>query len=544
MSFWARASSLLCLLWVGSAAHGQATGRFGREGLPQPSGLELTAEGFRIERAPGDTFRFLSPLAEAKRVETSERHCIVHFREIEGNPKQIIVNTRSPGFEIDFNGPPTFRLASLRRPLLTVDGATYADQPTPETPWVLVSFYDHQPPVLLVSLDAPRAWNFIGQSGNWILSGTAAEQNRIRVALPRGRDSGQNDNVESLGNLALTLAIEQDQWCRPTPKLLETRVEDVGEHLQVVQKFDQAGALLPGAFPLARQGGYAVEVQTGASPVQADLTFGPQVFSMEPKVVTRFPFIGLAPGRAVVQGEIAADAPQFDHLMALLVAAGDPVAGKKNALEGAGGIRSFAECAMSRWGWVEPEETEWKRLLWVRDPETLQLTGVPPTDAAWLSAALAVRGEERLQVEACQVWAGVAALRSLPEFQRKRGLTDPVVQAEVPDREVWNALFGQWPIIPGAWWRALAGPVRVLSSQRILCAGNVLNWKPVAGEGPLLLSAPSNVVWTGDKGAQIEEATWLEGRWLIRAKPGPDGRCWIKGEGLPAIPELPKSGQH
>ena len=544
LSFWARASSTAFFAVIAAATFGQATGRFGQEGLPQPSGMELTVEGFRIERAPGDTFKFLSPLAEMKRVETSERHCVVHFREIEGNPKKITVNTRSPGFEIEFKGAPTFKLGNLQRPLLTVDDASYDGTSSPAKKWMLVSFRDRQPPVLFAGLDADCEWDIIGQPGSWVLTAKSDQPTRIRVALPRGRDLGQYDTLEMLGPLALTLSIEEEYWCGQTPKLVETRISDIGDQLEVVQSFDRLGALLPGAYPLTRQGGYGIEVLTGITQVQADLTFGPQVFSLEPKIVTRFPFIGVPAGRALVQGEVPKEAAQTDRLWSLLLSSGDPVEGKKLALEGSGGTRAFAECAMNRWGWGEPAAPEWKRLLWLRDSETLQLTGIGSTDAAWLAAALALRLELALQVDACQVWAGVVALRSLPEFQRKRGLSDPVVGAEIPDREVWNALFGQWPVIPGEWWRALSSPVRVLSAQRLVCGKDqILDWKPVPGEGPLLIAAQANVIWTPEKGTTITEAAHLEGRWVIRAKPGPDGRCWIKGANLPPIPAAPKSGQ-
>jgi hypothetical protein len=539
------------LLLAGAAgARAQSFGRFGGEGIPQPVGFTISEQGFRVADAPGDTFQFLSPLADIKRVSRSDRNSEVSFRPAEGAPDGLRINLRSPGFEIHVKGKIVFKLGSLQRPLLTVEGATYDGAPSPVTKWMLLSFREPQPPVLFsVPEGEGLDWEIGGAGGEWTLTNRTEYDGWIRVCAPAGRTIlKREDERDGLAELALALSQQAPLWSEPTTKLVSSSISEGDGFLQAIWTFDRPSAIIPPALLLCRTGGSGVEIVSGLTAAAADLGEGPQGFSAEPRWVFRFPIVKLPPGRALVRGVLPKEAPMEKQMLALFTSAGDPVWGKAQAL-GDGtetlvksGRSAFAEIAMQRWGWKPTREGAGsiQKLLWSRDFSSLTLFGGTPAECAeasgWLALGLTAHDNPAMRLEGCLLWAGLTSQRTLAEYRRKRGLPTIELKKDVAVPDVLAAAYGQKSDVPSARWLMLNSPVRIISGQRVILTGDVVEWNPVPGEGPLRIIAPLDAGWTGVDGTQVTTEFWGT-EWILRAKPGPSGKCRLKAK-LPVLPDL------
>lgn len=497
--------------------------------------------------SPSEQFQFLAPLAEKALVSRSDRHAEFKFRPTEGMPDGLRVNLRSPGFELHVSGRLTLKFASLQRPWMTVEGASFDGPPTPVAKWMVLSFQEPQPPVMFATPEANGVdWEIAGQTGAWTLSTREPFEGWIRVCAPMGRNS--LDRASKLGDLALQLSGEGPMWAEPASRLVDAQVSPKDGFIQAVWTFDRPSSLVPPALLLCRAGGADVNILSGLAMTTADLAEGPQGFSAEPRWVFQFPLKELPPGRAVVRGELAAGASEEKQWIALLTSAGDPAWGKKQALvEGSPGMTdlgraALARTALSRWGWKPPQEdaSPAQKLLWARDFSSMTLFGGSPAEcgeaAGWLAMALAIDSDPAQRLEGCLLWAGLSAQLTLPEYRRKRGLGDIALKRSLPLPDVLASLFGQKIDVPSKGWEILNSPVRILSTQRLVVNADTLEWKPVKGEGPLKLIAPPETVWKPVSGTILLPE--FDGHvWTMRAVPGEDGKCRLEAK-LPGLPDL------
>jgi hypothetical protein len=268
--------------------------------LPNPDGLALSPQGFRVTGAASDTYRFGAAFAQWRPKESTEDRQVIQGRDFALAPAAMRWGRWSPGVELYY--PLGFELRSNAdlSPFLTwAQGTVDAGNPTAPTNWVMISTQIAQPPVLLI-FDSPVQLQTSGRVGDWRIRPVGRFKGWVRVMAPLGpRRVGST--ARDLGQAVKAI----QPWIkhvRPdTPRLLKSEVRDDDGSVTQIWTFDRVGAIVPRAVSLARVGGYDLRLLTGAVPAM-DLATGPVSFSTEPRIAVRFPMRRVPLGRPLVVG--------------------------------------------------------------------------------------------------------------------------------------------------------------------------------------------------------------------------------------------------
>ncbi len=285
-------------------AQPQAFGRFGFSETPKAPGFLIDGQGFRAVQSGADTFRFAKPVRfhrDRSSAESAGYSCDLFA----GDPQDVTVNLRAPGFEMVFPYGVDLHLASLNGPNLTAGDATYGPgTPAPESKWILVTFADRQPPILFVFIDGAQELQVTGSSGQWRLKTSTVRPVRLRICLPFGLDASTSNDVASLGKLAGEIKGHEDVWTRPAPVLQSTSYQADDKGVKVVWRFDKPGAIVPPAAILAKAAGYAVELTSPVLDIGHGTEEGPLVFSQSAEFSMHLPVRAVPMGRSIVQGRL------------------------------------------------------------------------------------------------------------------------------------------------------------------------------------------------------------------------------------------------
>ncbi len=293
----------------------QAFGRFGFQPLGSAPGFTLSNEGFRVRESSGDFLAFRSPILEPKVQAINDRRFIVTAKSQRFSPNALSVNLLSPGFELTFPDDFELKVSALSSPILSWPGGSVnAGNPTAESRWILLSFQDPQPPLLLV-FDKPIQMQIFGRSGDWQLQTTQPYRGKVRVCLPIGqRRIGAQ--VSQIGEAVQQVLAWETQLTAPAPNLVRQEVRQEGNHLIATWTFDRPHAVVPVSLLWARLGGYPLELRTGVRESGATLVEGPIAYATESRLIVRFPLLPLFPGRPLALGENSfahlANASAFD----------------------------------------------------------------------------------------------------------------------------------------------------------------------------------------------------------------------------------------
>ncbi|MCH7944661.1 MAG: hypothetical protein IIC73_01410 [Armatimonadetes bacterium] len=197
-----RLSTSILLCAVAGACCAQPFGRFGYKPFPSVPGFTITADGFRSSSSGADTLRFVRPLQGFTAFEVSDRAALFTGPRFALAPQKFRVDLRSPGFEMYFPYGFQFTVTSLRNPFLSwSEGSVGPDVPTPESKWVLVSFQDRQPPIMLVFDKLPSGVVVRGSAGQWRIETTGHFEGWIRFCLPLGQYARPGMSAASLGRI-------------------------------------------------------------------------------------------------------------------------------------------------------------------------------------------------------------------------------------------------------------------------------------------------------------------------------------------------------
>jgi len=286
------------------AAGAQEFGRFGYTQYPSVPGFEIDGKGFRARQSRADRLEFATALPEFRATEVSELAASYVLGGKNRTPSKLRVQLLSPGFELLFNNGFSLETSSLQGPFLTWGEASVAPPyPTPRVPWVVVSFKDAQPPILISFLGKSCSVRVSGRSGAWRIENAGAFQGWVRIALPAGIRPIATTDVSQLGMVASSVKSLQDFWIQVAPKLLRREVRPYADGLLATWTFDRPGAVIPPAAFLASLGGYQPVVASVSRRVDSPTEEGPLSFCVEPKLTIRFPARRFSVGRSLVTGK-------------------------------------------------------------------------------------------------------------------------------------------------------------------------------------------------------------------------------------------------
>ncbi|HQU19378.1 MAG TPA: hypothetical protein PLA92_10065, partial [Fimbriimonadaceae bacterium] len=245
-----------------SVAFGQSFGRFGYTGaLPVP-GFEVDKAGFRVRHDAADWFRFQKPSDVWRPLLVNEIGQTVMLSGVALSPGKLKVDLLAPGFLLHFHYGFSFSVSSLSSPYLPwFEGSVGPGLPTPETSWVLVTFRDNQPPVLLAFPSSPQAVKITGKTGDWKIQSAKPFEGWVRICAPIGAVPFAANSVSRLGELVQRITSSTPYFVQESPRLLESSLVDDPGGVTLTWKFDRAGALLPTPATLAQLGGYDLKLR-------------------------------------------------------------------------------------------------------------------------------------------------------------------------------------------------------------------------------------------------------------------------------------------
>lgn len=294
------------LLLASPLASAQAFGRFGYKDSWTIPGIVLDRDGFKVDFGASDKFYFPRPLTQWKPLTTTAQAQLVTATPFAGAPSKFRQELTSPGFSMYFDHGIDLRIGSLTSPFVSwtdrgsLDGSS--DYPTPEVAWVLVSFRDAQPPVLLAFPWKSCALRIKGKSGAWHLTSEGPWQGWVRVVTPTGVLPRRTNDVTTLGALVEEVKKQESFWSQIPPAATGVKIEDDDSSVTAEWSFDRAGTVLPDPITLSPFAGYGITVLSKTRRLEAPTQNGPLVVTAEPKLVVRFPARRIPTGRIVAVG--------------------------------------------------------------------------------------------------------------------------------------------------------------------------------------------------------------------------------------------------
>ena len=566
-------TSLLAALLAGTGL-AQSFGRFSYASFPAVPGFRLSAEGFRSSSEGADTLRFASELKGFKATEISDRAALYVGPEVEGMPSKVRVNLRSPGFELYFPKGLSLRCTALQSPFLSwKEGSVGPNVPAPRSPWILVSFLDKQPPLLLAFLGAQVQTEVTGTSGAWTVQTKEPFSGWVRVCLPLGNRSRAGTDAASLGQIVQEVVKNEAFWVSPTPTLIDFEVRPEESAVTAVWTFDRAGALVPVAAVMARIGGYPIEVKSGIRNTEADLTDGPVEYTTEAKLVIRFPIVRVPVGRPLGLGpaltDMIASASPFD-VPSLCDLALSSMLGCRDALikdtsdtvleeflaHGASAVEPFTQeklpylltggsmdlaaahalvtqCRLAATGRLSEGNEMLGKVLWKRDWYTWLLWCDDQAVSRRASALTAVTGafcqDPSKRLEAAMLQAGLASERALVLFRERRFF--PPVRKDLiePLYNLRTSLFGG---ARGLYVDSLMSEVRIVSDEAVTAEatpdGVTLRFKaldPRPGQMAFEIARPVSAIAVSNIKSLV--AKQALGRLVIDYEPNAAGECVV-----------------
>lgn len=300
-------TSLLSLLIAGVSV-AQAFGRFGYEAKSATPGFVIDEKGFRINHPNADTFRFTVPQTRWEPVQTTYLSQVVNLSGGYESPLKLKQELLAPGFSLYFPQSMRFTLSTTTAPFLSwAEGTLEANTgyPTPETRWLVVSFKESQPPLLIGFPDKMAEVRLEGRSGEWSLFTTKPIESWVRIVAPCGVLPRRTNTVTELGALLAEIKANAEYFWQSAPNLVSTQVEDDGNSVQVQYKFDKPGAVIPVAPILANYVTPAVRISSDRKRIEAPTEEGPLELCTSDTLTIRFIARRIPTGRAVVLGELA-----------------------------------------------------------------------------------------------------------------------------------------------------------------------------------------------------------------------------------------------
>jgi hypothetical protein len=298
----------LCALAIAGDPATQEFGRFGYVERVEIPHFDVNLKGFRIQNDRADTFYFESASRRWRPVQTTAFEQTVVLSGIGRSPEKVRFDLGGSGFQMFFRHGLSFRLTSTQAPYLTwSEGSVGPGVPTPASPWILVSFRDAQPPLLISFLGSPSALTVSGKPGDWRLAAAEGFQGWVRFAAPLGLEGYTTNSAAALGGLKAKCKPLLKYLTGPVPKLLSVETKDEPTGVTATWTFDRPYALLPVPALLANLGGYPLKLQSSSFRIDSTDPSGPLSVAQESIVRIRFPVRRIPTGRALSVGSPKAD---------------------------------------------------------------------------------------------------------------------------------------------------------------------------------------------------------------------------------------------
>lgn len=580
-----------------SVAFGQSFGRFGYTGaLPVP-GFEVDKAGFRVRHDAADWFRFQKPSDVWRPLLVNEIGQTVMLSGVALSPGKLKVDLLAPGFLLHFHYGFSFSVSSLSSPYLTwFEGSVGPGLPTPETSWVLVTFRDNQPPVLLAFPSSPQAVKITGKTGDWKIQSAKPFEGWVRICAPIGAVPFAANSVSRLGELVQRITSSTPYFVQESPRLLESSLVDDPGGVTLTWKFDRAGALLPTPATLAQLGGYDLKLRGDTVRLSSFDESGPHVVARGTEVSLRFPVIRIPTGRSLATGGVDltppatvswADIPSvvelglanlisarppesralaeqlYGEFMAQTIYVEEPLTQARLPFDSDGRGADLAaahallsQCMMTAEKATSEPNSLLTSLTWRRDWRTWRFWGKDPTASRRATAIAAVAGalcpEPIRRLDAAMFQAGLAAEEGLRTWQGRQGLPISGPPTVEPLDSLRRALFAMKPTDAGvALLEGFLSEIRVYGPQAFSASSVegavMLEWSEAAGtEFSVILASGYPVDIAPGENVDLKEVGEALGFTVVKGISKGEGVCSLRvtlptwAKPLPKMPAAPR----
>ena len=292
--------SATLFLLAATMANAQAFGRFGYSQVVNVPGLQIDKEGFIANDPLAEKIRFAQPSAIWKPIVTTDTAQIVHFSADPGCPTKASFSLLGIGFSLFFEKGIDLRIRSKGAPFLTwKDGSVAENVATPEVRWLVLSFRDKQPPVVIGFPNGVASLIVSGKPGDWSVRTPGSFRGWVRIALPSGLNAKLANTAGTLGRLAKEAAANEKLWTTMAPRLLKTSIAEDLYAVTATWQFDSEGAIVPAAAELASLGGYPLEIKSKTTRLPGGTETGPVDFVSGDSLTIRFPVRRIPTGRCL-----------------------------------------------------------------------------------------------------------------------------------------------------------------------------------------------------------------------------------------------------
>lgn len=289
-------SLVLCALVARNL--GPGFGRFGYSALPSAPDIQLDATGLQVGSYAEHRLEFLKPLMPRGTGTVSEVECRVRLQGGGRVPDSCRVSLLSPGIELSFQQGIGLRCRSASAPILTwAEGSAGPGIPTPAAAWVLVSWPDPAPPILLAFPKSACSLRVTGRAGDWLVENAGPFRGTVRVVPPVLDSPRPTAGAAALGRLSREIRPILPLLTAPVPTITGFEVRESGDSILGIWRFDRPGAIVPTAAVLAPAGGYPLRIESASKEIGLWSQATPTKVTVEPKLVVRFPAPALPPGR-------------------------------------------------------------------------------------------------------------------------------------------------------------------------------------------------------------------------------------------------------
>jgi hypothetical protein len=544
--------------------------------VPKWPGWDISLSGIKPKAPSSDQIRFSEPIRSWKPVQTSDISQVALLVSGPGAPTKSKFNLLSAGPSFFFTSGVQLLIGSTGSPFLSWgEGSVDSGVPTPNVKWVLLSYRDNQPPVLIVFEGEPASLKIGGRPGDWVVKTEGVYQGWVRFVLPVGTKEVPTNSAASLGALGKAVEKNLDVLTQPGPNLLGVDVKEDLSGIDATYRFDRSGAILPFPIQQAPAGGYPLKVKSPIRDLGIEVPEGSLSVAGTSELRIRFPVRRVPTGRGLGLG--APDLPPLSTVSHLdvpsvaelamenlvssrdvrtklegervvgqflqdAVASKEPATGQTLLYSGDGvGMDLAAAHAllMQSLSISSQANSEANSILtsltWRRDWLTWQFEGVDPEvarRAACLSAlagSLCPEGSRRL--DAAMIEAGSAAMRAKWTKMDPAAKPKPLVE---PYFALRRMLFGADNVVKNddAFGKVLLSEIRVFGDTSVTLqsvdGGLQLKWEAGGTSQTSMILAsgyPLNFENGNLAGFEVVQALGFTQLKVRAAAPGP---CYVK----------------
>jgi hypothetical protein len=459
------------------------------------------------------------------------------------------------------------------------EGSAGADVPTPSAQWILVSFRDSQPPLLMAMLSGPESFELKGKPGAWQLMSASKYEGWIRFSAPLGLTPLATNSAAALGSLKVRVAPLLKYLTGPVPKLLKVETIEQEGGLTANWTFDRPYALVPIPVVLASLGGYPLKLESNSFRIDSTDPSGPLSVLTEDVMRLRFPVRRIPTGRALALGApkleplatvSTIDMPSICELAfsnltanrdALVKETSDDVLGRYLSdvaysvepntnqrlpydgngvgLDVAAAQAFLMQSTISTVKATSDPNSLLTSVMWRRDWRTWTIWS--PTEGrssragalAALAAALCPEPERRL--DAGMLEAGLSAREGLRVWRTRTGMDPGPKPSGAPYEGFRHALFGysSKPEADEAYLKFLLSEIRVYGDHAIDADTRdkqiVLGWEADSNRPTTIILASAYPIETfPGTNLAVANAEDALGFTVLRCTPHTKGRCEIK----------------